>query len=70
MAAQMVCVCSFPMATALPPMPTFPTGNTCSLILTFIVFDFRNHGQNVPVVRPHHNYEQPAVVLVRRRRWT
>jgi hypothetical protein len=24
----------------------------------------------VPVVPPHHNYEQPAVVLVRRRRWT
>jgi pimeloyl-ACP methyl ester carboxylesterase len=23
-----------------------------------LVFDFRNHGQNVPVVPPHHNYEQ------------
>jgi pimeloyl-ACP methyl ester carboxylesterase len=23
-----------------------------------IVFDFRNHGQNVPVVPPHHTYEQ------------
>jgi pimeloyl-ACP methyl ester carboxylesterase len=23
-----------------------------------VVFDFRNHGQNVPVVPPHHNYEQ------------
>lgn len=23
-----------------------------------LVFDFRNHGQNVPVVPPHHSYEQ------------
>ena len=23
-----------------------------------VVFDFRNHGQNVPVVPPNHNYEQ------------
>jgi pimeloyl-ACP methyl ester carboxylesterase len=23
-----------------------------------VVFDFRNHGQNVPVVPPHHTYEQ------------
>jgi len=23
-----------------------------------LVFDFRNHGQNVPAVPPHHNYEQ------------
>jgi pimeloyl-ACP methyl ester carboxylesterase len=23
-----------------------------------LVFDFRNHGQNVPVVPPQHNYEQ------------
>jgi pimeloyl-ACP methyl ester carboxylesterase len=23
-----------------------------------VVFDFPNHGQNVPVVPPHHNYEQ------------
>jgi len=23
-----------------------------------VVFDFRNHGQNTPVVPPHHNYEQ------------
>src|SRR3974390_3178587 len=23
-----------------------------------VVFDFRNHGKNVPVVPPHHNYEQ------------
>ena len=23
-----------------------------------VIFDFRNHGQNVPVVPPHHNYEQ------------
>jgi pimeloyl-ACP methyl ester carboxylesterase len=23
-----------------------------------LVFDFRNHGQNVPVVPPHHTYEQ------------
>ena len=23
-----------------------------------VVFDFRNHGQNLPVVPPHHNYEQ------------
>jgi pimeloyl-ACP methyl ester carboxylesterase len=30
------------------------------LIVDFdlIVFDFRNHGQNVPVVPPHHKYEQ------------
>jgi pimeloyl-ACP methyl ester carboxylesterase len=25
-----------------------------------VVFDFRNHGQNVPVVPPNHNYEQLA----------
>lgn len=23
-----------------------------------LVFDFRNHGQNIPVVPPHHTYEQ------------
>ena len=23
-----------------------------------LVFDFRNHGQNAPVVPPHHTYEQ------------
>jgi pimeloyl-ACP methyl ester carboxylesterase len=23
-----------------------------------VIFDFRNHGQNVPVVPPHHDYEQ------------
>jgi len=23
-----------------------------------LVFDFRNHGQNAPVVPPHHSYEQ------------
>jgi len=23
-----------------------------------VIFDFRNHGQNVPVVPPHHTYEQ------------
>jgi pimeloyl-ACP methyl ester carboxylesterase len=25
-----------------------------------VVFDFRNHGQNVPAVPPHHNYKQLA----------
>ena len=23
-----------------------------------VIFDFRNHGQNVPVVPPHHDYKQ------------
>jgi pimeloyl-ACP methyl ester carboxylesterase len=23
-----------------------------------LLFDFRNHGQNVPIVPPHHSYEQ------------
>lgn len=30
-----------------------------------LVFDFRNHGQNVPVVPPHHTYEQFAADLER-----
>jgi pimeloyl-ACP methyl ester carboxylesterase len=30
-----------------------------------IVFDFRNHGQNVPVVPPHHHYEQLTCDLER-----
>ena len=46
------------MATASPLTLTFPTGNTCSLTFDLVVFDFRNHGQNVPIVPPHHNYEQ------------
>jgi len=30
-----------------------------------MVFDFRNHGQNVPVVPPHHTYEQLTLDLER-----
>ena len=30
-----------------------------------IVFDFRNHGQNVPVLPPNQNYEQLTRDLVR-----
>ena len=48
----------------------FPYWQYLLVDFDFIVFDFRNHGQNVLVVPPHHNYEQPAVVMVRRRRWT
>src|SRR6516225_6263980 len=31
-------------------------GRTCAPAR--FVFDYRNHGQNVPVVPPNHNYEQ------------
>jgi pimeloyl-ACP methyl ester carboxylesterase len=36
----------------------FPYWQYLLVDFDLIVFDFRNHGQNVPVVPPHHNYEQ------------
>jgi pimeloyl-ACP methyl ester carboxylesterase len=36
----------------------FPYWQYLLVNFDLIVFDFRNHGHNVPVVPPHHNYEQ------------
>jgi len=36
----------------------FPYWQYLLINFDLVVFDFRNHGQNVPVVPPNHNYEQ------------
>ena len=36
----------------------FPYWQNLLANFDLVVFDFRNHGQNVPVVPPNHNYEQ------------